>query len=156
MFFFSRLRYLIQVAWYYWCSLMILDYIFFLACRRIRWVLIQINDLFGVLLESSLHNVIFLKADMLDHGFQMKLLRGDIFLAFHFLFDFSFSYFVIKASNDFRFHVLLFFFSSQTSPVKFSIFSKELLTFLYFWEIHWDIIAWMTLYFLLIFFLIDL
>lgn len=135
--FFSWFTNFIQIAWNNRCSLMVLQNILFITWGLILRFFIKVNNLFGILLKGSSHNMVLLVCYVLDHSFKMKFLLGNVFFAFHFLLNLSFSHFIIKFSNDFCFHVLFLFFFSQTSPIELTIFSEKLFTFFDFRKVHW-------------------
>lgn len=133
---FSWFTYFVQVTWNYWSSLLILDNILFFAWCLVLRGLIKINNLFGIFFKSFSHNVIFFKGQVFDHSFKMKFLFWNIFFSLQFFFNFSFSYLIIKLSDNFCFHVLFLLLFCKASPIKFTIFSEELLALLNFWKIH--------------------
>lgn len=134
---FGGLTNLIQIAWNNWCPLMVLQNILLITWSLILGVFIKIDNLFSILFEGSSHNMVLLICYVFDHSFEMKLLFRNVFFALHFLFNLSFSHFIIKCSDNFSFHVLFLFFFSKTSPIKLTVFSEKLFTFFNFREVHW-------------------
>lgn len=121
---------------------MILSNVLFLTLTLVWRLFFKIHNLLGIFLKSLFHYVVFWIRNMFNHCFKMELFFRYVLFAFHLFLNFSFSDFIIKWSDNFGFHVLFLFLSSQTSPVELSIFSKEFLTFLNFREIHGKIISW--------------
>ena len=133
----SWFSYLIQIAWNYRSSLVVLYNILFIAWGFILRIFIKIDNLFSVLFKGSSHNVILLICDVFDHSFKMKFLLRNVLFTLHFLLNLSFSNFVIKFSNNFCLHVFFLLFFAKTSPIKLTIFSEKLFTFFNFRKVHW-------------------